>query len=249
MYRKRRYAIVRTIFIVLFLLLYLPIPYSRIRPSTVERTRVIGAVPDYFSRWFQDDLEVIEDPEALQAGLQYFYVETGCVPYLWITDTLAGESPFINAVDLEFQQENPGRFRLDGHNKFSSLNLSSHHLLFTFYVDPAGEWKLFVVYGRDTVEFYDRESLGILGDFLRLWDKSSVNFTGVFVNSFVGAADYILTVTPPSFSDRLFTLFCLTILSSFLFQRRSSLLTFIRNIFKFLIFSNRKRAVKYMGSL
>lgn len=192
--RKNSGGCATVILIVVVLVLFLAIvgmlaggsDSSSITASTVQRQALpAGSVNE--TAYYTDELNWIEQPSQLKAGMKAFYQATGVQPYLYITDTVAGtHSPTADQLDAYAR------------DLYDQLFTDEAHLLLVFveWEGNPGAYMDRYVCGTQAKTVIDTEAGDILLDYLdRNYYDSDLSETEFFANSFADAGSRIMEVT------------------------------------------------------
>ena len=157
---------------------------SEITTSSVEREALPkGSVNE--TDYYTDELGWINNETKLVRGLKYFYEETGVQPYLYITDTVNGS-------------HYPSESELDTYARdlYDQLFTDEAHLLLVFFEYENNGYMDRYVCGTQAKTVIDTEAADILLDYLdRNYYDDNLTDEEFFSNSFIDAADRIMTVT------------------------------------------------------
>lgn len=157
---------------------------SSITPSTIERTKLAsGSVNE--TEYYTDELDWISSSSKLEAGMKYFYKETGVQPYLYITDSIDGE-------------KTANQSNMDAYvNKlYDKLFTDEAHVLILFHeYNSSGKYSTWYVAGKQAKTVVDKEGADILLDYIDKYYYSDYTEDELFSKAFREAADRMMTVT------------------------------------------------------
>lgn len=154
-----------------------------ITKSTVEREKLVSNTLVESDEFYTDKLDWIKNRNDLESGMRYFYNETGVQPYLFITDTVDGDS-------TTFSDE---KFEEFANNVYDSLFMDEAHLLVVFF-ERNEEYRSCCVVGTEAKTVMDEEAREILLDYIDYYYYSDLSEEMFFSKSFSDSADRIMTV-------------------------------------------------------
>lgn len=167
---------------------------SDITYSTTQREPLPSDAVTVKNGYYTDELGWITNRSKVESGMKSFYEATGVMPYLYLTDTVDGEtSPkandFMNFADATY----------DALFTASNGQIDEAHLLVIFHEYYDGDYTVYWLAGKQAQAVIDQEAGDILMDYFDryYYDSSKDNpeyFAAVFKDS--GAA--IMKVTRPA---------------------------------------------------
>ncbi|MCL2350987.1 MAG: hypothetical protein FWC55_00490 [Firmicutes bacterium] len=176
---------------------------SEVTSSTIKREPLPkGAVTE--TGWYTDELNWIQNPVTLEAGMKNFYAKTGVQPYLYITDTVNGNTDPTSAnwkSDME----------AFANQEYDLLFRDEAHLLVIFW-ENNDNYATGYLAGTQAKAVIDDEAANILLDYIDRYYYGSMTEDEFFSKSFDDAAVRIMTVTRSPWIPVLLVLIVLVIL-------------------------------------
>ena len=171
-----------------------PNSQSDITYSTTQREPLPSNAVTVKNGYYTDELGWITSKSKVESGMKSFYEETGVMPYLYLTDTVDGEtSPkkndFINFADAKYDE------------LFEAANgqIDEAHLLVIFHEYYDGEYTVYYTAGVQAQSVIDEEAGEILLDYFdRYYYDSSKDNSEYFSAVFKEAGEAIMKVTRPA---------------------------------------------------
>ena len=167
---------------------------SDITYSTTQREPLPANAVTVKNGYYTDDLGWITKKSTVENGMKSFYDATGVMPYLYLTDTVDGEtSPkkndFINFADATYDE------------LFTAANgqIDEAHLLVIFHEYYDGEYTVYYTAGVQAQSVIDEEAGEILMDYFdRYYYDSSKDNSQYFAAVFEEAGAAIMKITRPA---------------------------------------------------
>ena len=157
--------------------------------STIQRTKLeSGQAVDV--GWFTDELGWIGNSSTLISGLNHFYERTGVKPFLYITDRIAGQSPYVGPDARAMMSEY-------AEDLYDTMFRDEAHILVVFY-EAHDEYLMWYVNGRQADAVMDSEAVDILFSSIESWYYRDVNEDVMFSNAFRDAGNRIMSRTIPT---------------------------------------------------
>ena len=171
-----------------------PNSQSDITYSTTQREPLPSNAVTVKNGYYTDELGWITSKSKVESGMKSFYEETGVMPYLYLTDTVDGEtSPkkndFINFADAKYDE------------LFTAANgqIDEAHILVIFHEYYDGEYTVYYTAGVQAQSVIDDEAGEILMDYFdRYYYDSSKDNSEYFSAVFKEAGEAIMKVTRPA---------------------------------------------------
>ncbi len=162
--------------------------------STTQREPLPANAVTVKNGYYTDELGWITKKSTVESGMKSFYDATGVMPYLYLTDTVDGEtSPksndFINFADATYDE------------LFTAANgqIDEAHLLVIFHEYYDGEYTVYYTAGIQAQSVIDEEAGEILMDYFdRYYYDSSKDNSEYFGAVFEEAGAAIMKVTRPA---------------------------------------------------
>src|SRR5690554_6198634 len=156
---------------------------SSITKSTIEREPLPkGSVVE--TEYYTDELNWIQNPTKLQAGMKNFYQDTGVQPHLYLTDNIDGSHSPTGDEVREFA------FGL-----YDELFEDEAHFLLIFF-EYQGNYSTWYVTGTQANSVLDAEAVDILLDYVdRYYYYDNLSDEEFFSTAFDEAGERIMTVT------------------------------------------------------
>ena len=162
--------------------------------STTQREPLPSNAVTVKNGYYTDELGWINKKSTVESGMKAFYEETGVMPYLYLTDTVDGEtSPktndFINYADTLYE------------DLFTAANgqVDEAHLLVLFHEYYDGDYTVYYLAGVQAQSVIDEEAGEILLDYFdRYYYDNSKDNSQYFGAVFEEAGRAIMRVTRPS---------------------------------------------------
>ena len=144
--------------------------------------------------YYRDELGWINNEKELLRGMESFYEKTGVMPYLYLTDSIDGETnPPLNAFN---------NFASDSYNSlFADKNgdIDQTHILVIFQQNDEGVYRSYYVAGVQAKAVIDDEAGDILLDYLDFYySDQSLDGTEFLAKAFKDAGNDIMNVTHPN---------------------------------------------------
>ena len=183
-------GIVTVVVVIFVILIMLMVSFSGlsgggITKSTVEREKLTGVAIEE-TGYYEDHLGWIFQSRELESGMKEFYEKTGVHPYLYLTDTVLGNSyPSTDDLGDYAKQLYEEKFNDNG------------HFLLVFY-ERNGKYNCGYYVGASALSVMDDEALEILRDYLNRYyytDTAKVSDEEMFSRTFSDTANRIMTVT------------------------------------------------------
>lgn len=182
-------SIIFIVIFAMFLLLWLfaPSAEANITKSTVNRTPLHTVSATVTDDYFTDEVNVIQtavDQQKLENALSDFHRETGVYTYLYITNTINGDtSPNMTEVE-EFMFDK--YYELFGEGNEDCL-------LVLYFEYPNNNYNTFPVCGDRAWAVMDEEAQEILLDYIDLYyNDLDLTYTEMFIASFNDAGERIM---------------------------------------------------------
>lgn len=190
------------------------VPDESIQVSSMDREKLPASMTRE-TEYYQDDLGWIGNAYELEEGMKYFYQKTGVFPYLWITDTVDGDSwPSDEKIDEKLDTMYTELFDDEGH-------------AILMYLDAGGgQYITRCLRGASAKTVLDEEATEILLDYLDAYATSDLSDEAYFSTCFTKAADRMMSRTTNSMDVVKIVviiaavLLAVVILTSFLLHRR-----------------------------
>ena len=171
-----------------------PNSQSDITYSTTKREPLPSNAVTVKNGYYTDELGWITSKSKVESGMKSFYEDTGVMPYLYLTDTVDGEtSPkkndFINFADAKYDE------------LFTAANgqVDEAHILVIFHEYYDGEYTVYYTAGVQAQSVIDDEAGEILMDYFdRYYYDSSKDNSEYFSAVFKEAGEAIMKVTRPA---------------------------------------------------
>lgn len=165
-----------------------------VRPSTKVRQPLDAAYCTAIDKYVEDDMSAFataaEEFEVINA-LKDFYLVTGVQPYLWVTNSLGGDtSPDFDTTEKYMYERYTAMFEDEG------------HLLILYFEYSDGTYNTWYMWGNDAHEYVmDDEACEILLDYIDYYyiehSGSTVDYCDIFSYAFTEAASRIMGgITP-----------------------------------------------------
>ncbi len=160
-----------------------------VRPSTQKRQPLDAKYCTAIDKYVEDDMSAFataaEEFEVIGA-LKDFYLMTGVQPYLWLTNSLGGDSSPDFDTTEKFMYE-----------RYTSLFEDEGHLLILYFEYSNGTYNTWYMYGDDAHAYtLDDEACEILLDYIDYYYveycSSTVEYSKVFGTAFTEAAGRIM---------------------------------------------------------
>ena len=167
---------------------------SDVTYSTTQREPLPANAVTVKNGYYTDELGWITKKSTLESGMKSFYEDTGVMPYLYLTDTVDGEtSPksndFINFANTTYDE------------LFTAANgqVDEAHVLVIFHEYYDGEYTVYYLAGVQAQSVIDDEAGEILLDYFdRYYYDSSKDNSQYFAAVFEEAGEAMMKVTRPA---------------------------------------------------
>jgi uncharacterized membrane protein len=182
-----RAVIVAIILIVLFVAVFalITMAESSVPASTYQREPLAKGIA-LETEYLKDDAHWINNVSGVERSLRYFYDKTGVRPYLWIAESIDGNS-FVSDDEAEAAL-----------NALYDEEISDEgHIVVLFLETSTDDYDIYYVAGGAARTVLDQEACDILMGYFVKYYTSDYDDSEYFSNVFTGAADRIMTKTPP----------------------------------------------------
>ena len=159
---------------------------SSITTSTVEREPLDKRYVNE-TGYYTDELGWIENSTVLKNGMRTFYNETGVFPYLYITDTVNGET-----------RPSDEDFNIYVNELYDELFTDEGHILLLFHeYNSDSNYTSWYICGNQAKTVMDEEACNILLDYIDSYYYSDRNESQMFGEAFADAGERIMKKTTP----------------------------------------------------
>lgn len=155
-----------------------------ITPSTIDREPLpVGYVTE--TDYYEDNLGWIDSRTELESGMKSFYKKTGVQPFLYLTDTVNGDSTPSDSEMEEFANK-----------LYNELFTDEAHLLLVFQeYNSNGNYFAYYVAGKQAKTVIDKEAADILLDYIDSYYYSDKTESEFFSDAFRDTGDRIMDKT------------------------------------------------------
>ena len=171
-----------------------PNSHSDITYSTTQREPLPSNAVTVKNGYYTDELGWIKSKSKVESGMKSFYEATGVMPYLYLTDTVDGETnpranDFINFANAKYDE------------LFTASNgqTDEAHLLVIFHEFEDSAYTVYYLAGIQAQSLIDDEAGDILLDYFDryYWDSSKDN-AEYFAAVFREAGETMMKITRPA---------------------------------------------------
>lgn len=159
---------------------------SDITKSTIQREALASQYvneTDYYEDNMMDPW--VNSPSKLKSGMKEFYKETGVQPYLYLTDTINGNSRPTETETAAFAE-----------SLYDDLFTDEGHLLVIFQeYNGDSQYYVYCLAGKQAKAVFDNEARDIFFDYIDAYYYSDLDTEEYFSTVFSKTSDRMMTVT------------------------------------------------------
>lgn len=159
---------------------------SDIQMSSINREPLDKQYVDLTGEWYKDDIgDWISDKVTLERGMRQFYDETGVAPYLYLTETVDGNTRPTETEMNEFANK-----------LYNQLFTDEGHVLVIFQeYNSDGQYYSYYLAGKMAKTVLDDEAGEILLDYIDHYYYSDLTEDQLFAKAFAETGERMMTRT------------------------------------------------------